>query len=101
MSSLAKARLSRRHLAVRKNLLHQSGVQRSDGSAKASYAPLHFLCGSAVEAWEHRTRCGTALLLSVVAGYSASEIAPLLSLNETTVRQRLSRARKAFQRLYA
>ncbi|HEU5379074.1 MAG TPA: RNA polymerase sigma factor [Ktedonobacteraceae bacterium] len=42
----------------------------------------------------------TPLLLSVVAGFSAGEIACLLDLKEATVRQRLSRARKSFQRLY-
>ncbi len=41
------------------------------------------------------------LLLSVVAGFSQRELAAILTLNEATVRQRLSRARKAFQRLYA
>lgn len=41
------------------------------------------------------------LLLSVVAGFSTSELAGMLALNEATARQRLSRARKAFQRLYA
>lgn len=41
------------------------------------------------------------LLLSVVAGFSQRELAGMLVLNEATVRQRLSRARKAFQRLYA
>ncbi|HEU5382563.1 MAG TPA: RNA polymerase sigma factor [Ktedonobacteraceae bacterium] len=43
----------------------------------------------------------TPLLLSVVAGFSSGEIARLLDLKEATVRQRLSRARKSFQRLYA
>ena len=43
----------------------------------------------------------TPLLLSVVAGFSTSELAGMLALNEATARQRLSRARKAFQRLYA
>ncbi|HVU71195.1 MAG TPA: sigma-70 family RNA polymerase sigma factor [Ktedonobacteraceae bacterium] len=41
------------------------------------------------------------LLLSVVAGFSQRELAAILALNEATLRQRLSRARKAFQRLYA
>jgi DNA-directed RNA polymerase specialized sigma24 family protein len=41
------------------------------------------------------------LLLSVVAGFSSRELAKMLVLNEATVRQRLSRARKAFQCLYA
>jgi RNA polymerase sigma-70 factor (ECF subfamily) len=41
------------------------------------------------------------LLLSIVAGFSSSEIAQMLSLNEAAVRQRLTRARKAFQRRYA
>ena len=41
------------------------------------------------------------LLLSIVAGFSPSEMARILTLNEATVRQRLSRARKGFQRLYA
>lgn len=41
------------------------------------------------------------LLLSVVAGFSSRELAEMLVLNEATVRQRLSRARKAFQCLYA
>jgi RNA polymerase sigma factor (sigma-70 family) len=43
----------------------------------------------------------TPLLLSLVAGFSSREIARLLDLKEATVRQRLSRARKSFQRLYA
>jgi len=43
----------------------------------------------------------TPLLLSIVAGFSSGEIAALLDLKEATVRQRLVRARKAFQRLYA
>jgi len=43
----------------------------------------------------------TPLLLSIVAGFSAREIAALLDLKEATVRQRLVRARKSFQRLYA
>lgn len=41
------------------------------------------------------------LLLSVVAGFSQRELAEMLELKEATVRQRLSRARRAFQRLYA
>jgi RNA polymerase sigma-70 factor (ECF subfamily) len=41
-----------------------------------------------------------SLLLSVIGGLSAREIARLLDLNETAVRQRLTRARKLFQRLY-
>lgn len=41
------------------------------------------------------------LLLSVVAGFSSRELSGMLGLTEATVRQRLSRARKAFQRLYA
>ncbi|GAC1312919.1 MAG: hypothetical protein NVSMB27_49160 [Ktedonobacteraceae bacterium] len=40
------------------------------------------------------------LLLSVVGGLSAREIAPLLDLSEGAVRQRLSRARKRFRQLY-
>ncbi|HEX6481583.1 MAG TPA: RNA polymerase sigma factor [Ktedonobacteraceae bacterium] len=40
------------------------------------------------------------LLLSIVAGLSSREMARLLNLQEATVRQRLARARKAFQRLY-
>lgn len=43
----------------------------------------------------------TPLLLSIVAGFSSGEIATLLDLKEATVRQRLTRARQAFQRLYA
>ena len=43
----------------------------------------------------------TPLLLSIVAGFSSGEIAALLDLKEATVRQRLTRARQAFQRLYA
>ncbi len=41
------------------------------------------------------------LLLSIVAGFSSSEIARMLGLREATVRQRLVRARKAFQAVYA
>jgi RNA polymerase sigma-70 factor (ECF subfamily) len=43
----------------------------------------------------------TPLLLSVVAGFPSGEIAGMLRLREPTVRQRLARARKTFQRLYA
>jgi len=43
----------------------------------------------------------TPLLLSIVAGFSSAEIARLLDLKEATVRQRLVRARRSFQRLYA
>jgi len=41
------------------------------------------------------------LLLSIVAGFSSQEIARTLDLKEATVRQRLARARKAFQVRYA
>jgi RNA polymerase sigma-70 factor, ECF subfamily len=40
------------------------------------------------------------LLLSVVGGLSSHEIARALHLGEAAVRQRLTRARKRFQRLY-
>jgi len=40
------------------------------------------------------------LLLSVIGGLSSREIATLLALSEAATRQRLSRARKLFQRLY-
>ena len=40
------------------------------------------------------------LLLSVIGGFSSREIATLLALSEAATRQRLSRARKLFQRLY-
>ena len=40
------------------------------------------------------------LLLSIVAGFSSQEIARMLGLQEATVRQRLVRARKAFQLAY-
>lgn len=40
------------------------------------------------------------LLLSIVAGCSHAEIARILNLEEATVRQRLSRGRRAFQALY-
>jgi RNA polymerase sigma-70 factor, ECF subfamily len=40
------------------------------------------------------------LVLSVVGGLPAHQIARALSLNEAAVRQRLSRARKLFQQLY-
>ena len=40
------------------------------------------------------------LLLSIVAGLSSREIARLLDLQEAAVRQRLTRARKLFRRLY-
>jgi RNA polymerase sigma-70 factor (ECF subfamily) len=40
------------------------------------------------------------LMLSVVGGLSTREIARLLGINETAVRQRLVRARKLFQHLY-
>jgi RNA polymerase sigma-70 factor (ECF subfamily) len=41
------------------------------------------------------------LLLSTVAGCSHAEIARILDLEEATLRQRLSRGRRAFQTLYA
>jgi RNA polymerase sigma-70 factor (ECF subfamily) len=41
------------------------------------------------------------LLLSIVAGFSSKEIAQMLGVKEATVRQRLTRARQTFQRLYA
>lgn len=41
------------------------------------------------------------LLLSIVAGFSSQEIARILGLQEATVRQRLVRARKAFQAVYS
>jgi len=40
------------------------------------------------------------LLLSTVAGFSTAEIATTLQMKEVAVRQRLSRARRAFQQLY-
>ena len=43
----------------------------------------------------------TPLLLSIVTGFSSGEIAHLLDMKEAAVRQRLSRARKTFQHLYA
>src|SRR5947209_15053440 len=43
----------------------------------------------------------TCLLLSVLGGLSSREIADVLDLNEAAVRQRLTRARKQFQQLYA
>ncbi len=42
----------------------------------------------------------TPLLLSIVGGLSSSEIAALLDVGEAAVRQRLSRARQQFRRLY-
>ena len=41
------------------------------------------------------------LLLSVVGGFSSAEIAAILGLRETAVRQRLSRARRQFKERYA
>jgi RNA polymerase sigma-70 factor (ECF subfamily) len=41
------------------------------------------------------------LLLSIVGGLSTHEIAKILDLKEPAVRQRLARARKQFQQLYA
>lgn len=41
------------------------------------------------------------LLLSTVAGFSISEMARVLDLSEVAVRQRLSRAKRTFQALYA
>jgi RNA polymerase sigma-70 factor, ECF subfamily len=41
------------------------------------------------------------LLLSIVGGLSVSEIAKILDLKEPAVRQRLARARKQFQQVYA
>jgi len=41
------------------------------------------------------------LLLSVVGDFSTAEIAGMLDLQEAAVRQRLARARKQFQQLYA
>ena len=41
------------------------------------------------------------LLLSIVGQFSTAEIARLLDIEEATVRQRLARARKQFQQVYA
>ena len=41
------------------------------------------------------------LLLSIIGGFSIAEIAKILQLREDAVRQRLSRARKAFGQYYA
>src|SRR6266852_7658209 len=43
----------------------------------------------------------TCLLLSVVGGFSSSEIAEILDISEAAVRQRLVRARKHFKQFYA
>ena len=43
----------------------------------------------------------TCLLLSVVGGFSSSEIAEIQDISEAAVRQRLVRARKHFQQFYA
>ncbi len=40
------------------------------------------------------------LFLAIVAGFSTKEVARMLDVREATVRQRLTRARKLFQRLY-
>lgn len=40
------------------------------------------------------------LFLVIVAGFSTKEVARMLDVREATVRQRLTRARKLFQRLY-
>jgi RNA polymerase sigma-70 factor, ECF subfamily len=42
----------------------------------------------------------TPLLLSIVGGLSSSEIAAVLDVGEAAVRQRLSRGRQQFQRIY-
>jgi len=42
----------------------------------------------------------TPLLLSIVGGFSSSEIAALLDVGEAAVRQRLSRGRQQFRRFY-
>ena len=41
------------------------------------------------------------LLLAIVAGLSTAEIADMLDMKEAAVRQRLARARKQFQQVYA
>jgi RNA polymerase sigma-70 factor (ECF subfamily) len=41
------------------------------------------------------------LLLSIIGNFSSNEIAHMLNLQEAAVRQRLARARKQFQQLYA
>ncbi len=43
----------------------------------------------------------TSLLLSIVGGLSTSEIAALLDVGEAAVRQRLSRGKQQFRRIYA
>ena len=43
----------------------------------------------------------TCLLLSVLGGLSTREVSDVLDLKESAVRQRLARARKQFQQLYA
>jgi RNA polymerase sigma factor (sigma-70 family) len=40
------------------------------------------------------------LFLTIVAGFSTKEVARMLDVREATVRQRLTRARRLFQRLY-
>jgi len=41
------------------------------------------------------------LLLSIIGQFSTAEIARMLDIEEAAVRQRLARARKQFQQLYA
>ncbi len=123
LSSLANAKLPRGHVAVRKNLLHQSSqhgahvpptATESQGPRAAPVQPAGYGMGAAQDPAEliaerEAVGCTMArlpetlrlcLLLSVVGGLSSREIARVLDLGEAAVRQRLSRARKRFQRLY-
>jgi RNA polymerase sigma factor (sigma-70 family) len=84
--------------------IHASSVQPAGYGAKppvdpADVIPEREAVGRALASVPETLRI--PLLLSIVGGFSISEIAGILQLREAAVRQRLSRARKAFGQSYA
>jgi RNA polymerase sigma-70 factor, ECF subfamily len=84
--------------------IHASSVQPTGYGAKppvdpADVIPEREAVGRALASVPETLRI--PLLLSIVGGFSTSEIAGILQLRGAAVRQRLSRARKAFGQAYA
>lgn len=84
--------------------IHASSVQSAGYGAKTPVDPADVIpereaVGRALANVPETLRI--PLLLSIVGGFSISEIASILQLREDAVRQRLSRARKAFGQCYA
>jgi len=83
---------------------HASSVQPAGYGAKTPVDPADVIpereaVGRALASVPETLRI--PLLLSIVGGFSISEIARILQLREAAVRQRLSRARKVFGQSYA